>query len=238
VDTSLKSIWLITNKHVLFGKEDYKRKQPKFPAAIEFYLRKIIQGKDAPIWDTIKVVGNDLVTLTKMHSDSLTDLVAINVTKYLLPLLLKKDSLYYYAAVSKLNFPKPDLMVGLNHGTTTGSEILAVGYPRKFYDTFNLFPTVKSGIIASKWMAKYDGQPFFLIDCKLFPGSSGSIVISNFTTYGGDKSFDWFEFLGVYSGEFIRQRETIEFEEMTITRKEDYNTGNVWYYYLIEEIIK
>lgn len=74
-------------------------------------------------------------------------------------------------------------------------------------------------------MAKYDGQPFFLIDCKLFPGSSGSVIISNFVSLGMSNNvstFDWFEFLGIYPGEFIRERETIQFEEMTITRKENY----------------
>ena len=213
--------------------------KPVFPAAMEFYLRKRIKGKDAPLWDTIRIKGTDLPSITKMHLDSLTDIVAIKVTKYVLPLLLRGDSLYFYAAVSRANFPNPDMMISLNHGTTTGSQVLAIGYPRKFYDTYNLFPTVKSGIIASKWNTKYDGKPFFLIDCKLFPGSSGSIVISNYASYGttDSKTYDWFEFLGVYSGEFYREQETIEFEEMTITRKESYNTGNVWYYYLIEEII-
>lgn len=239
IDSSLKSIWLITNKHVLFGKDNFERKNPAFPSAMEFYLRRRVKAKDAPVWDTIRIKGKDLPLITKMHTDSLTDIVAIDVTKYILPLLLKGDSLYIYSAISTANFPQSEMIVGLSHGTTTGSEVLAIGYPRKFYDTYNLFPTVKSGIIASKWNTRYNGKPFFLIDCKLFPGSSGSLVISNYATYGTieGKPYDWFEFLGVYSGEFYRERETVEFEEMTITKKENYNTGNVWYYYLIEEII-
>ena len=57
-------------------------------------------------------------------------------------------------------------------------DYLVIGYPRMFYDKVNLFPIVKSGIIASKWQGMLNGKPYFLIDAKLFPGSSGSIVIS------------------------------------------------------------
>ena len=39
-------------------------------------------------------------------------------------------------------------------------------------------PIVKSEIIASMWKGMFNDKPYFLIDAKLFPGSSGSIVIS------------------------------------------------------------
>jgi hypothetical protein len=129
---------------VLFGKENYQRKSPLFPAMLEFYLRRRIPGQDNPVWDTIRIKNADLVTKTKMHNDSTVDVVAIDVTKEVLAKLSKGDSAYYYAAVSEANFPQPDIMVGLNHGTTTGSEVMAIGYPKKFYDTYNLFPTVKN----------------------------------------------------------------------------------------------
>lgn len=147
IDTSLKDIWLITNKHVLFGKENYQKSQPAFPAALEFYIRKRIVGKENPVWDTIRIKNSDLVKRTKMHVDSLVDVVAINVTKEVLILLGKGDSLYYYSAVSEANFPHPDMFIGMTHGTTTGTDVLTIGYPRKFYDTYNLFPTVRLGLL-------------------------------------------------------------------------------------------
>lgn len=238
VDSTLKGIWLITNKHVLFS-DNYQLKNPPFPDAIEFYLRKRVSQQAPPIWDTLRISKKDLELLVKTHIDSLVDVVAIDVTQWVLPRLLKGDSLYFYSAVSKANFPTYNLSNGFD--IRASDDILAVGYPKEFYDTYNLFPTIKAGIIASKWKYKYDGKPFFLIDCKLFPGSSGSIIISRNIRYGGnkpDEEFDFFSFLGIYSGELYRKRETVEFEEMTITRREYYNTGNVWYYYLIEEIIK
>jgi hypothetical protein len=237
IDSSLSRIWLITNKHVLFG-DNYASNQLNYPDAFEFYLRKIDMTIDRPKWDTLRLALRDLKLLTKFHKDSTTDVIAINVTQFVLPKLLKGDSLYYYGAVSKANFPTESLPSGWEIGV--GYDLLSIGYPKEFYDTYNLFPTIKSGILASKWKYKYDGKPFFLIDSKLFPGSSGSIIISRPIKYGleGNINIDYFQFLGVYSGEFYRKRETVEFEEMTITKRENYNTGNVWYYYLIEEIIK
>lgn len=240
IDTSLQSIWLVTNKHVLFGRKDYLLKTPSFPAILEFYLRRRVRGQANPVWDTLRINHRDLVNKTKLHIDSSVDVVAIDVTKEVLAKVGGMDSAYYYSAVSEANFPQPDMMVDLSRGTTTGSDVMAIGYPQKFYDAFNLFPTIKAGIIASKWQANYGGKPFFLIDCKLFPGSSGSIVISNYATYSttDGKEYDWFAFLGVYSGEFYREKEKMELDDMTIVKRESYNTGNVWYYFLIEEIIR
>jgi len=123
-------------------------------------------------------------------------------------------------------------------------EAISIGYPKGFYDELNLFPIVKSGIIASRWGAYFNGNPYFLIDAKLFPGSSGSLVISrpiNQIMEGG-KIFTskekQFAFLGVYSGEPFRQSTPLEFDDMTIIRKEGFNVGIVWYSHLVVEIVK
>lgn len=240
IDSNLKSIWLITNKHVVFGKQNSERLNPPFPPAIDFYLRKKIKNSNYPRWDTIRIESSDLRLLTKMHKDSLTDVVAIDVTKFVLNRLSKGDSLYYYGAVSEINFPIPGLTVNLNGiAVEAGHEVLSVGYPKNFYDKLNLFPTIKSGVIASKWKTNYNGNPYFLIDAKLFPGSSGSIVITKPGSFGGKEGdFEFFQFLGVYSGNPFLDQKPIEFEDMTIIRRETYNIGIVWYYDLIEEIIK
>ena len=123
-------------------------------------------------------------------------------------------------------------------------DVVVIGYPRGFYDHTNLYPIVKSGIIASRWGFNFNGLPYFLIDAKLFPGSSGSIVVSkpqNITVDGGmvfcakEKQFT---FLGIYSGELIRQPHPIEMDDITIIRKEGFNLGTVWYGSLVDEIIR
>ena len=241
VDSSLQSIWLVTNKHVVFGSANFERALPQFPKVLEFFLRKRIVNRDRPIWDTIRLEASDLKTSIRLHADSTIDVVAIDVTKFVLTRLEKRDSLYFYGAVSRANFPNADLPITLQgFPITIGQEILSVGYPRNFYDRYNLFPTVKSGIVASKWNAKFNGRPYFLIDAKLFPGSSGSAIITKSTNYGVDKGgyVDYFNFLGIYSGEPFQHSRPVELEDMTIIRKETYGIGIVWYYWIIEELIR
>ena len=103
------------------------------------------------------------------------------------------------------------------------SDVLIAGYPKGFYDHINLFPIVKSGIIASRWGAGFQGQPYFLIDAKLFPGSSGSVVISkpiDLVVKDGQvmlASEKQFAFLGVYSGEPKLQETPVVVGDLTIT---------------------
>ena len=102
---------------------------------------------------------------------------------------------------------------------------------------------MKSGIVATRWGSNFNGNPFFLIDAKLFPGSSGSIVISKPTDvvvengqifHNPEKQF---AFLGIYSGEPYQQQQPIEFDDFTLIRKSGFNLGIVWYANLVEEII-
>jgi len=128
-----------------------------------------------------------------------------------------------------------------NGKQVTISETRAGGY-----DQFSKFPIVKSAVIASFWGMPFGGKPYFLIDAKLFPGSSGSIVISKpigfvienkqiFHPASGSKQF---AFLGIYSGEPFRQSRPIETDELTIISKNGYGLGIVWYFHLVTDIIK
>ena len=110
-------------------------------------------------------------------------------------------------------------------------DIIIIGYPRGYYDTYNLFPIVKSGIIASRWGLHFENKPGFLIDAKLFPGSSGSIVLTKPVTsivtdgpIAGSKEAD-FAFLGVFSGEPLVDGES------------SLNLGFVWYGNLVVDIV-
>jgi len=122
--------------------------------------------------------------------------------------------------------------------------VVIIGYPKGFYDEKNVFPIVKSGIIATRWGTHFNGMPAFLIDAKLFPGSSGSIVLTkpiNYIVvdgkplYAQDKQF---AFLGVYSGEPFRQQVPIDLDDITILRKDSFNVGIVWYGQLVVDIVR
>jgi hypothetical protein len=75
-------------------------------------------------------------------------------------------------------------------GTTSGDDILMMGYPSAIYDSTNAFPLVRHGVLSSNPGRKYhfnkemqrnfglpDSLNGFLIDTEVFPGSSGSLVI-------------------------------------------------------------
>jgi hypothetical protein len=104
---------------------------------------------------------------------------------------------------------------------------------------------VKPGSISSKWGNFFGGEPYFLIDAKLFPGSSGSLVISkptNFRIENGKLTIfkeKQFVFLGIYSGEpLLEHQPIVDTDDLTVVRKIGVNAGIVWYGSLVDEIIK
>jgi hypothetical protein len=56
-------------------------------------------------------------------------------------------------------------------------EILFVGYPSGILDPKNYIPIVRKGITATPVWNDFDGDPVFLIDAGVYPGSSGSPVL-------------------------------------------------------------
>lgn len=67
-------------------------------------------------------------------------------------------------------------------------EVFFIGYPDGLYDTVNLTPVVRRGITATPVQLNYQGQPTFLIDAAVFPGSSGSPVFAASTAWRVDES--------------------------------------------------
>ena len=121
-------------------------------------------------------------------------------------------------------------------------DILVASYPRGFYDYDNKFPIVKSGIIASAWGKNFWGDELFEIDAQLFPGSSGGLVISkpkNIAIIDGKLKYSankQFVFLGVYSGEYI-WKDTVKIDNTDYEVDKSYGLGNVWYSYLVPQIL-
>ncbi|MCH7697330.1 MAG: trypsin-like peptidase domain-containing protein [Chloroflexi bacterium] len=63
-------------------------------------------------------------------------------------------------------------------------EVVFVGYPNGLLDTKNLTPIMRRGTTATPLALDYNGEPVFLIDASVFPGSSGSpVFIHNVGSY-------------------------------------------------------
>ena len=229
---AIKNTWLVTNRHVIIQIHNGKE---LIPDSVTFHMRRIVNNQ--PVWDPIELQRNILVERALFHPDKSIDVCIIDIYGLLKEKLNDGNQYMAWFAVSKENLPGENKI----HPEVT-SDAIVIGYPRGFYDQHNIFPIVKSGIVASKWGAFFDQKPYFLIDAKLFPGSSGSIVISkptNLLVENGNlfhNTEKQFAFLGVYSGEPYQQHHPIEFEDIAIIRKSGFNVGIVWYGHLVEDI--
>lgn len=92
---------------------------------------------------------------------------------------------------------------------TALEEIIFVGYPNALFDNKNLLPIIRKGITATPLFIDYEGEPRFLIDASVFPGSSGSpVFIYNFGSYttaeGTTTIGSRVYFIGIVSGVFFR----------------------------------
>lgn len=231
----VEGVWLVTNRHVIIH-------EGRLAVSLTFRHRKITPNGFE--WLPITLSGGDLEQRCSFHENDGVDVATVNVTdllgKAMYPLPADEKGMAY-SAVSEEDFPGREKIKA-----EVGDDVLVVGYPRGFYDQLSKFPIVKSGVIASFWGMPFGGKPCFLIDAKLFPGSSGSIVISKpvsfviekkqiFEHTSGSKQF---AFLGIFSGEPFRESRPIETDTFTIISKEGYDVGIVWYYHLVTQIIK
>ena len=230
----LDQLYLVTNRHVLVNDHN------QLATSVTFHHRKVTaQGYE---WIPITLSGQDLYKRCKFHEIDEVDVALVEVVDLLLDVLSGSEGkqLMAFDSIGEGQIPGENTFP-----VEVGDDVLVVGYPRGFYDEHSKFPIVKSGIIASRWGFPFSGKRHFLVDAKLFPGSSGSLVISKptnvgsmdgkiFYTRSGKKEF---LFLGIFSGEYYQRNNPIETEDFILISKEGFNLGIVWYYDLIPEII-
>jgi hypothetical protein len=234
--SQIRNVWLVTNRHVIYFKDDNGGEH--MPEVLTFYLKKY---EDSTIqWVPINISSAELSNRLRIFPDSSVDIAAIQVYDLIMEKVNSTKNLLQWSAVSEYDFPNKD-----NPPVHVADDIIVVGYPLGYYDLVNLNPIAKLGIIASYWGDWFNGKPYFLIDSKLFPGSSGSIVISkpaNFALINGKVSYSaqkQFEFLGLFSGEPHRMAaESFDAGDIIIQKKQKYDVGIVWYYYLLPQLIK
>lgn len=160
---------LFSNKHVFWGKKDYRSKK---------YLDK----------DSQKTIQ---ITVHQKNSDGSYSLGDIRTFKF----KLERSGAGYFedgtheidvACVNISDVYKQELnmkSIGLEKFNDysldqvhASEKIVFVGYPTNFYDRKNSFPVLRSGFVASIPSIDFDGLPQILLDAQVFPGSSGSPV--------------------------------------------------------------
>ena len=233
-------IWLITNRHVVMPKVSAVETHP---TAIKVHLRRWDES-GRPEWIPVVLSGDGIKEQVRLHPNEGVDVAAINVSELFRQEVESNKDRFTYASpfcLSRSLLARHNKTIRIEAST----DVLVVGYPRGYYDDVNLFPIVKSGIVASKWGARFGGDPCFLIDARLFPGSSGSVVISKpidmvikdgqlLVLKNDEKAF---ALLGIFSGELQAQANPVTVGDLTITQTLEYGLGVVWYADTIVELL-
>ncbi len=151
---------IITNKHVIDKAAD---------AFITLTAQKSDGNPDFGKTKRIKL--SELVAAWLPHPDPKTDLIAA-ITGPGFKKLADAGERYMVATCDQSLIPSDDQLKEL----TPLEEILVVGYPDGISDTINNVPVLRRGITATPVYLDFRGDPFFLLDSAIFPGSSGSPV--------------------------------------------------------------
>lgn len=225
-DDLLSNYWLVTNRHAIYAKDDFHHKKYLMDS-LTFRVRVEDKATGTLKWIEVLLTKDELRQKTKVLSDYGIDVAVIDVHDKV------KEAIENVKNIKVTISPIYESQLADKSKFTIEvcDDVMVVGYPGGYYDVENLYPIVKNGTIASMWGANFRGTNGFAIDAKLFPGSSGSLVITKprredledgkYLTWKKEKIFYC---LGIYSGEPLFNRET-------------FDLGQVWYYSLIPNTI-
>ncbi len=200
---------MVTNKHVVRGDEE----------GSFFFIQADEQGGPR-LGHGIEVPIPQFASLWYGHPNDSID-VAIMPLHWLLPQMKEQDLRTFVAPVLRGHVPPPDEVANMD----AIEEILFVGYPNARYDKQNLTPIIRRGTTATPLELDYDGEPKFLIDASVFPGSSDSpVFVADIATYKDKQgnvhlgaSRRWF--LGIISAGFLIEDDgRLELEPIPTTR--------------------
>ncbi|WP_400211125.1 serine protease [Candidatus Methanarcanum hacksteinii] len=150
---------IVTNRHVINGFKKYQ-------------YEMCIADQDGQPIDTEVVCFEGEVTEWILHPNPEIDLACLPIA----PLIResnKRGLKPYYRSFDTTLIPTIEQMNELS----VIEDIFVIGYPTGLEDTVNHKPLIRKGITSTHPKNDYMGKPHFVIDCSIFPGSSGSPVV-------------------------------------------------------------
>lgn len=156
-----RAFFLITNKHVL---------QDATSLEVTFILDR---PDGSAHWG--RAVRREVVGLSNNnwlgHSDSKVDIAALNLGPIVNDMARSGD-------LPRITTIRPENAYGVRSASAmdTIEDVTFVGYPEALIDEAHFTPIARRGITATPLHLDYGGEPCFLIDASVFPGSSGSPV--------------------------------------------------------------
>jgi len=151
--------FLITNKHVIESASFLK---------VGFHKER--SGKPL-LGSCLWYVMKDIDKLWIGHPDANIDITVTCLLPFFNEVKSRSESIYLKTIPASL-VPEDDILEELD----AIEEVVFIGYPEGIYDEANFLPVFRKGITASSVKIDFQGEPKFLIDAHIFPGSSGSPV--------------------------------------------------------------
>lgn len=149
--------FVVTNFHVVQGARS---------AVLEFVERE----KDLPKLGSAIRAAVPAEALG-LHVSERLDIAAIPIGGFLSQMESSGKPVFMRSIAPSL-IPSPDQWD--NFGAI--EEVTFIGYPSGLYDSKNFVPLARRGVTASPPGVDFQGDPAFLVDAEVFPGSSGSPV--------------------------------------------------------------
>lgn len=158
---------LVSNKHVLARAESLR-------------VRMVASAGDRPrLGSATQMDVAGAASLVVGHPDPAVD-VAVMPLSPVLEEMAKNGAPPFFRSVSPEICLTPEGARGLD----SIEDVLFVGYPNAIFDTKNFTPIARRGTTATPIQLDYRGEPAFLVDASIFPGSSGSpVFLSDTGTY-------------------------------------------------------
>jgi hypothetical protein len=190
-------IYLVTNKHVVFGKQNCQ---------IRFHKATSIKPEVRSGDFIYKFSENEWINGWKYHENPEVDLAVFNLTDIMASLFVQNQYIFYRCLSTDM-IPTKEQAISIS----AMERIFFVGYPNAFRDQVNNLPIARSGYLATPLSIDFEGKETFLLDASIFEGSSGSpicIINENYETYtdesGNVKIEGRYLLAGVNSSTFTR----------------------------------
>lgn len=152
---------VVTNRHVIAGS-----------VSCELVFRsQRVDAADAPIVASTIQFDEDFEERWYEHFDERVDLAVLPLSNEFRE-MLGNGFTPLYKATQRSQLVTAEVVAELN----AVEEILMVGYPDGLWDQANNLPVARRGITATPVSVGWNGRNEFLIDCSVYPGSSGSPV--------------------------------------------------------------